>query len=78
MQQTPVIGFPEHQCYAVAKEMVKRLGNRPNRTATDNFLASHISKPVSMQPYQVRQVARFYWRTFAVAPYGDKFKIALI
>ena len=73
---SPVPGFPEHQCYAFARRMVDQLGRRPKRSATDQYL-TRISKPISLQPYQVRMIARFYWKTFAVEPYGEKVRIIL-
>ena len=70
------MGVPEHQCYAFATRMVEHLGKRPNHHATDRYL-ERISKPMSLQAYQIRAIARFYWHTFAVEPYGEKVQIYL-
>jgi hypothetical protein len=77
MKPTPVPGVPEHQCYAVANRMRELLGKRENKAATDNFISSRVSKPVKLQPFQVRMVARFYYRTFMIEPFGEKVRIHL-
>lgn len=77
MKASPLPHYPEHTCYAVAREMMSKLKTRRGRAATDNFLAGHISKPVHLQPHEVRIIARFYYRTFYVEPFGEKTRIAL-
>lgn len=57
--------------------MVRKIGNRPKKAATEDFLSSHITKPMILQPYEVRRIARFYWRTFYVEPYGERTQIHL-
>lgn len=77
MKQSPLPHYPEHQCYAVAREMMGKLSKRPHRIATDNYLAGHVTKPVRLQPHEIRAIARFYWKTFYVEPFGEKVRIAL-
>lgn len=77
MKESPLQHYPEHQCYAFARGMVEKIGARPKKQATESFLAGHISKPMTLMPHEVRMVARFYWRTFYVEPYGEQTRIAL-
>lgn len=77
MKPSPLPHYPEHTCYAIAREMMSKLKDRKGKIATDNFLAGHVTKPVKLQPHEVRIIARFYWRTFYVEPFGEKVRIAL-
>jgi hypothetical protein len=61
----------------VARSLVSSLGKRPQRKATDSYLAGHVSKPVKLLPYEIRAVARHYNKTFMVVPFGEKVQIAL-
>ena len=77
MRQSPVPQFREDECYAFAREMIKRISSRPHRRATPKFLVSRISKPIELQEFQVRKVAQHYHKTFMVVPYGETVQIAL-
>lgn len=77
MKPSPIPHRREDECYAFARNMVQKLGARPNKIATDNFLAGHVTKPMTLQPFEVRLIARFYWKTFYVEPFGEKTRIAL-
>ena len=75
--QSPLPHVPEYTCYALARNMVAKLGARPDRVATEAFLSKHVTKPVSLQPYEMRMIARYYNKTFMVVPFGEQTKIAL-
>ncbi len=77
MKASAIPGIPEHQCYAAATKMREVLGKRPNHAATDNFLSNRVTKPIALQPYHIRMIARFYFKTFAVEPFGEKVRIHL-
>ena len=77
MKPSPLPHYPEHTCYAVARSLVSSLGKRPQKKATDSYLAGHVSKPVKLMPYEIRAVARYYNKTFMVVPFGEKVQIAL-
>jgi hypothetical protein len=77
MKPSPVPRFREDECYAFAKGMVQCIAKRPHKRATESFLASHVSKPIELQPYEVRQIARFYWRTFMLEPFGETTRVIL-
>jgi len=77
MKPSPLPHYPEHICYACAKSIVASLGKRPKKQATDNYLATHVSKPVKLMPHEIRAIVRHYNKTFMVVPFGEKVQIAL-
>ena len=77
MKASPIPRYKEHECYAFAVNMRSALGKRPKKAATEGYLATHVSKPIKLQPWEVRLVARFYFRSFALEPFGETNRIHL-
>jgi nicotinamide mononucleotide adenylyltransferase len=77
MYTSPLAHYKEYECFSYARGMLTAISKRPKKAATEDYVAKHVTKPMALQPHEVRQVARFYWRTFAVEPYGERTRIVV-